>query len=328
MSVLGALQLLVLAGLLFAVLAGWVVSAVTPWLLRRVDAWAPRSRHHALALVAIAPALLGVGAVVAVLVPSLIPLVWPQHDHCLAHDDGHLHMCAVHLPHGLGNAASWILLALGLGWCTTSLLRMLGELRRASRISAGLLAHGREDPSVGAVLLPTEKPLCVLVGVLRPVIVLSEELWRRLSPAGLHVVLHHERAHARRRDTLVRLIARAATAFMLRSARARLLEALELAAEQSCDELAAASLGRVRVVEAILEVERMMCVTPASLRPVSASFGGHAVAQRVTALLDEPRHEGRTAAVAVWLAIAIVVVLAASEPLHHLTETLLTALAH
>jgi hypothetical protein len=328
MSVVGALQLLVLAGLLLAVLAGWAVSAVIPWLLRQVHAWAPRSQHRALVLVAIAPALLGLGAVVAVIVPSLVPLVWPGHDHCLAHDDGHLHMCAVHLPHGLGNAASWVLLAVGLGWCATAMVRMLGELRRASRISAGLLAHGREDPSVGAMILSTDTPLCVLVGVLRPVVVLSEGLRRRLSPSHLHVVLHHERAHARRRDTLVRLVARVGTGFMLRSPRARLLEALELAAEQCCDEHAAASLGRVRVVEAILKVERMLCVTPASLRPVSVSFGGHAVEQRVTALLDEPRHAGHTTAVAVGLAVAVVLVLAASEPLHHLIESLLTTLAH
>jgi hypothetical protein len=328
MSALGAIQLFVLAGLMFAVLAGLLVSAATPRVLVHVRAWAPRQRHHALAIVAIAPVLLAIACILAAVVPSLVPLVWPERDHCLAHDDGHLHLCAVHVPHQLGNGASWLLLMLGLAWCAVRSYRALAKLRRASRISARLLAHGREDAGSGALILATTTPLCVLIGVLRPVVVLSEGLVSGLSASSLAVVLRHEQAHARRRDTLVRLVARASTFFMLRSARTRLLDALELAAEQSCDEIAAAILGRVRVAEAILGVERMLSAPLAGLRPVAAFFSGHAVEQRISALLDEPRSEGRTAVVATALVLVLGLVLAASEPLHHSTESLLGALVH
>lgn len=326
MSALGAIELVALASLTFALLAGWAVSAVTPSLLAWVRLWAPQARHRALVVATLAPALLALTCVLASMLPSLLPLVWPEHDHCLAHDDGHLHLCAVHLPRTLGNGASWALLMLGLWWCAVRLYWGLAKLRRASRIAAGLLAHGREDLDTGAVVLATTTPLCMLVGVLRPVVVLSEGLLAGLPASSLAVVLCHERAHARRRDTLVRLVAQAGTAFMSHRARARLLDALELAAEQSCDEIAAASVGRVRVAEAILEVERMMSARRADLRPVAAFFGGHAVQQRIAALLDEPRPTGRATALALALVVTLGLVLAASEPLHHSTESLLGAL--
>ena len=328
MNVLGALQLVALAGLSFAVLAGLLVSVVTRVVLARVQPWAPRPRHQALVVTAIAPLALALACTLASIVPSLVPLVWPEHDHCLAHDDGHLHMCAVHLPHELGNGVSWLVLVLGSAWCATKAFGGAAKLRRASKIAGGLLAHGRRDPVSGAVVLATSAPICVLVGVLRPVVVLSETVLAGLSAASLSVVLHHEQAHARRRDTLVRLVARVTTVFMLPGPRARLLDALELAAEESCDEVAAASLGRTQVAEAILGVERMFAAHVAGLRPVAAFFGGRTVPQRIHALLDEPRHQGHAGAVAAVLVLVLVLVLAASEPLHHSIESLLGMLVH
>jgi Zn-dependent protease with chaperone function len=326
MNALGAIELVALACLTFAVLAGWAVSAMTPGILAWVRPWAPQARHRALVVMTLAPALLALTCVAASILPSLLPLVWPEHDHCLTHDDGHLHLCAVHLPQQLGNGASWAVLMLGLWWCAVRLYRALDRLRRASRVAAGLLAHGREDLGTGAVVLASTTPLCMLVGVLRPVVVLSEGLLAGISASSLAVVLRHERAHAGRRDTLVRLVAQAGTAFMSRRARARLLDALELAAEQSCDEIAAASVGRVRVAETILDVERMMSARSSELRPVAVFFGGHAVQQRIAALLDEPRPTGRAAVLALVLVVVLGLVLAASEPLHHSTESLLGAL--
>lgn len=328
MNVLGALQLVALAGLAFAVSTGLLVSAITPILLARMQRWAPRPRHQALVVAALAPVALALACTLASIVPSLVPLVWPEHDHCLAHDDGHLHMCAVHLPHQLGNGVSWLVLVLGSGWCAARALGGAAKLRRASRIAAGLLAHGRRDPATGAVVLATPTPICMLVGVLRPVVVLSEAVLAGLSAASLAVVLSHERAHARRRDTLVRLIVRITTVFMLPRVRTRLLDALELAAEERCDEVAAASLGRTQVAEAILGVERMLAAHVAALQPVAAFFGGHAVPQRIQTLLDEPRREGHAGAVAAVLVLVLVLVLAASEPLHHSIESLLGMLVH
>jgi hypothetical protein len=112
------------------------------------------------------------------------------------------------------------------------------------------------------------------------------------------------------------------------SARRRVLQALEIAAEQSCDEAAARTIGdRLAMAEVILKVERLLQPLPRGLGPLALSFGGTAVELRVSALLESPRTEHRSIAV-VLLALLLVALFAASEPLHHLTETLLGTLTH
>lgn len=326
MNLLGVLQLVLLAGLGFALLAGLAVSAVTPAVLAVVAPWAPERRHRALVLLSVAPLGLGLAGLLAALLPSVVALRWPAHDHCLAHH-GHVHLCFLHPPAHAANPASWLLLALAAGWLAARALRSLAALLRAARVATRLLEPRYDDPRVGARVLPTEAPLCLLVGVVRPAVVISEGLLARVPPADLAVMLHHERAHALRRDTALRLVARAATAFVWGPARARLLRALSLAAEQSCDEAAGRAVGdRLRVAEVILRVERLL-QTPPGLASVAASFGGD-VPARVEALLEPPRQPGTLARPLALVSLAALGLLAASDPLHHATESLLGALTH
>lgn len=326
MNVVGVLQLVLLAGLGFALLAGVAVSAVTPAVLAGVAPWAPERRHRALLLLSVAPLVLGVIGLLAALLPSLLALRWPAHDHCLAHH-GHVHLCFLHPPTHAANLASWLLLTLAAGWLAARALRSLAGILRAAHVATRLLEPRYNDPRLGARVLPTETPLCLLVGVVRPAVVVSEGLLARVPPADLAVMLHHERAHALRRDTALLLVARAATALVWRPSRARLLRALTLAAEQSCDEAAGRAVGdRLRVAEVILRVERLL-QTPTGLASVAASFGGD-VPARVEALLEPPRQPGTLARPIALVSLAALGLLAASDPLHHATESLLGALTH
>jgi Zn-dependent protease with chaperone function len=325
-NALGALQLVLLAGLGFALLSGLVVSAITPAVLARIAPWAPERRHRALLLLSLVPIVLGLAGLLAALLPSLLALRWPAHDHCAAHH-GHVHLCFLHPPAHAANAASWILLALAIGWFSVRSADSLAGLLRASRVAARLLDPRYDNAALGARVLPIETPLCLLVGVVRPAVVVSEGLVALVSPADLAVMLHHERAHAIRRDTLLRLLADAATLFVWRPMRAGLLRALTLAAEQSCDEAAGRAVGdRLLVAEVILKVERLL-QTPSGLAPVAASFGGD-VPARVEALLEPPRTSGTLSRPLALAALATLGLLAASAPLHHVTESLLGALTH
>lgn len=329
MSVLGAIQLMLLAGFSFALLFGCLASCAAPLILSATASWSPEGRHRALLLVSIAPAALALFSVLAVLAPSLLALIWPEYDHCPRHGDDHVHLCFVHLPRQLGNVTSCFVLVLVTGWLWVRAVRALDGLYRAWYCASLLRVHGKRDPVLGANVLPTLTPLCFIAGVFKPTVFLSQGMLDGVAPDQLAVILHHERAHAARRDVLLRLVAQAATLFMWPSARVTLLGALELAAEQSCDEVAAASVGdRLQVAEAILRVERLLQKTVSQLSPLSVAFGGDTVPQRVRALLEAPKRSGSALLMFAGLVSLSCGVLAASTPLHHLTESLLGALVH
>jgi Zn-dependent protease with chaperone function len=329
MSVVAVIQLIALAAFSFALLFGSVASCSAPLVLARTACWAPEYRHRALLLASVAPTVLAAFGVLAVLAPSLLALAWPEYDHCLRHDDHHVHLCLIHWPRHLGNLSSWFVLAIAVGWTLVQAARALAELYRAWRCAAQLRLHGHGDAEMGANILPTGAPLCLLAGVFRPTLFLSRGLLAGVEPAHVAIILHHERAHAARQDILLRLVARAGTVFMWPSARAGLLAALELAAEQSCDEVAASRVGdRLQVAEAILGVERLLQKAASTLSPLAVAFGGDTVPQRVAALLEPPRASGNVVLLASAFATLLCGVLAASEPLHHLTESLLGALVH
>jgi Zn-dependent protease with chaperone function len=329
MSAIGALHLVLLETLAFVLVASALASLGVRAAENRMAAWSPESRHRGWLVLAFAPVILSVAGVLATFLPSLIGLVWTEYDHCLVHPGTHIHLCLVHLPKTLGNLSSWLVLLLVLMVLSVRVGKAVGGLARASCLRSRLLALGVYDAERSAWVLPTKDPLCLSVGVLRPAIVVSEGLLGAVTREQLRAVLLHERSHATRNDTLVRLLARAATLFMWPSARKQALQALELAAEQSCDESAARAIGdRLAMAEVILKVERLLAPMPRGLVPIAISFGGTAVELRVSALLESPRTEHRSVAPIVVLACLLVALFAASDPLHHLTETLLGALTH
>lgn len=326
---LAALQLIALAFLAFALFASASSSLGLPWALGGTMSWAPERRHRALLLLSTAPMVVACVALLAALAPSLLALVRPEYDHCLTHGDGHVHLCWLHPPSHLGNAASLLALALGLGWLLARASAALMALRRAARCLEGLRRQSIRSARLDASVLPTATPLCALAGVLRPTLFVSAGLLAKLSASDLPVILHHERAHAARHDLLLLLLARAGSVFMWPSARSRLLAALQLAAEQSCDEAAASRVGdRLEVAAVILKVERLLQSPADELAGLAIAFGGNGVPQRVRSLLDERRCSGSFAGLLLAFALLLGGLLVASAPLHHLTESALGTLTH
>jgi Zn-dependent protease with chaperone function len=311
--------LALVAGLAFAVATSLVLAALWPRVRRRLGRAHPSTRARASWLAAVAPTLLPALAVGLCFAPSLLGA-----DHCLAHPD-HPHLCLRHASAPLGGAHVGLLAgaaALGAAVLGAEARRLVRARRWLARLPRRAMAL-RSDVEV----LESELPLSFAAGLWRPRVHLATGLLAALPKLQLDAVIAHERAHARRRDPLLRLVARVLSWPHLPALRRALLAEVALASEQACDAEAGRRTGdRLAVAEAILAVERLLAGA-APLAPEALSgFGGGSVPARVHELLEaEPAAPRRTAAR--WIGLVFVPALALAEPLHHATEHLLSLLA-
>jgi len=132
-----------------------------------------------------------------------------------------------------------------------------GHLLRRMMIDSGapLDPADAQGPPVLAVEL--RRPVSFTAGLLRPVIVISTALSGRLAPEELRAIIGHERAHARRRDNLLALLADGCATLLLLVptawyARRRLRAAIEQAAD---DEAVVRGVAPEALVGALRAVE-------------------------------------------------------------------------
>jgi hypothetical protein len=323
---LGFLELATLAGLVFAALAVAATTALSPLLLPRLRRWHPRRAAQIALVAAGAPAWAPALGVALCLVPGVLGGAGIGEDHC-THHGGHAHLCLHHPAVAQGGAAAALLATSALAG-GIALLRGARSLVTARRAVSRLERAGPGHRAGEAHVLASAAPFSLALGALRPRIVISEGLVAALSPTGLACVLAHEAEHARRRDALRALLARACSWPHPPRMRRALLASLRLAAERACDEAAALRVGdRLLVAETILAVERLARRhPPASDRALACAFGESDVPPRVEALLAAPvpappRRLG-------WAAAAglAALCLAAAGTLHHAVEHLLGVL--
>jgi hypothetical protein len=315
---LGFLELATLAALAVSAALSLAVAALWPGLRRRLAAQHPAAAARWLWLAAAAPGLVPPLVIWLCLLPPLLGA-----DHCAQHG-GHAHLCLRH-PAAAPGAAAPTLVGLAAGALGLALLRGGARIVRARRGLVGLAAGAAGPLAAGVERLASDAPISCTLGALRPRIVVSDGLVRALSPASLAVVIEHERAHARRRDTLRALLARALSRPHLPRVRRALLAELALASERACDESAALRAGdRLLVAETLLAVEKLARGWPRA-GALAAPFGESAVPRRIESLLAEP--PPRSAAGRAWLyAAAVATAVPLVEPLHHAVEHLLSAL--
>ncbi|HEX9592922.1 MAG TPA: M48 family metalloprotease [bacterium] len=325
---LGLIQLALVAGALFVLATAAVCNTVYPWLRPHMAALHPTRRARLLRLWCAAPVLAAVLLTALCLLPSGVGRWAPAFDHCPHHDDGHAHLCLVHLPASAGDPAGWVAIGgvviLALATAGTRLRR----LRHGWRMLAGLAATASYDSSLDVQVVESAAPLAVTTGLARRTIFLSAGLLRGLPGELLPPVIEHERAHARRRDPLWRLLTHLLATLHLPATRQRLLADHALACEQACDEAAAIQVGdRLWVAQAMFAVRRMEPRGAMDLGVTATSFGECGVVARVEALLDDalPVASSRWWP-AVWVVVATAAI-ASAPALHHFTESVLAPLA-
>jgi Zn-dependent protease with chaperone function len=321
---LGETQLFLLAASSFFFVAGVAVTAAVRIARARLASIEAVPRARLLTILGVAPAVLALSGVLACLAPSTLAHVTGDADHCGHHDDGHPHLCPWHAPHDAGSAIGWIVCGLAAGWV---LARTTAEARRVARgVDVARALERVEVGEDGVALIESDAAFSAAVGLWHPVVVLSRGLRDQLAANEKNAVIAHENAHVERRDALRQVIVRAALCAFPRAWTETLESELSIACEEACDGRAAIIVDDPLVVaDAIVKAARAARgAMPALVTAVS--FGANATERRVRALCSPPVATTRLGVGALVLVVAVVFLLA--HPLHHVTETVLGAIAH
>ena len=189
--------------------------------------------------------------------------------------------------------AAYLLIVLAL------LVRLAVALRVVARIITSTRSIGDMVWESASVVTP------VTVGFVRPRIVLPLG-WKAWPDTTRHAVIAHERAHARRRDPLVALLARLnACVFWFHPLAWWLERTLAAAAEQACDDVAVRAVPHPRQY-----AEALLAMADASRRAggrIAWGVVGAAGTRRLSDRLDRILQGGNassTPRARIWLAVA------------------------
>ena len=279
-------------------------------LLARIE---PAARARTWFTAALAPGIVGASVVFG----ALVPREWlGEMNHCLEHV--HMHLCALCGAPSPNVVATTLLIAV-ITWLAWGLSRGVRRAMQGVRLVGSLLTH-REH---GVQVIDDARLTAFTAGLLNPQIYLSAPV--AASAHRWRAVVAHERAHAKRHDPLLRLIARLASGLHLPATADRVLRELDEAQELAADEDAAAELGDRGLVAATL----VEWVKEARLSVQDTlAFEGATLERRVRVLLDPPVYlRTRLAGSFAFNAAFAGLIALATTPLHHSLEHLLELFA-
>lgn len=258
----------------------------------------------------------------------LLPLSAPLDPHLTqwpaAHAAWHHWEQAIHagpITHGALHAANALLLLVGVFF----LARMVYTLTRMHAFAVALRSIARPQAAqiAGALLysVPSARPLCFTMGLLRPAVYVTTSLQDHLSPREQEAMLAHEVAHIRRRDGLTRVFLSLFYALFPFPGSSLLLRDWHQAAERDCDAEAASRIGSAPdVAAALIRVAQVMTQSTTTV-PGGACFAafGDDIEGRVQALLALPASPPRTLPTRLVL-LGLGLLLTASSWLYHAVE--------
>jgi Zn-dependent protease with chaperone function len=251
-------------------------------LLRRISAtWAPRSCARLLFALRLVPFALGLTAAVG------FGLAFIRHEpRQTTEQPGMVLMAAAVWTTALAVFAAWRVS--GSAWQTFRRHRLVARIGRPLHLPGFPLPAWRID---------TPFPVAAISGVLRPWLIVSDRVLEECTEDELASVLRHERAHARRRDNLVRAFLLALPdAVGLWKGGDRIARQWHQAVEEAADDEAVAANpeARLALASALVRVSRMATDPPPDWMPALALFDGGSLEHRVRRLLDGPGRVVRT----------------------------------
>jgi Zn-dependent protease with chaperone function len=302
--------------------AGLATALASRAAVRMAESMRPRSAARFLFAARVLPSALGVGAVLALCVPSYLWLE-PQAS-----------------SERIGSACLTFALLGAAGWFG-SIARVARALAASARFSRAwrqarceILLPGESSK---ALIIEKDAPLLALVGVFRPRLVVSQPVLRSLSAEELHLALQHENAHRISRDNLKRLFLLLAPAPLpffrgFCSLERCWAKFSEWAAD---DEAVRGDAHRaLSLAAALLRVARMGAAPRLSFLHTSLCAGNHELSARVDRLLciqplqARPLSRARSLAIDSGLGMAVCITLLLAWPatlssVHRLLELFL-----
>jgi len=254
-------------------------------IVRAAGRFEPASRARLLGFVALVPMLAASAIAMMGLVPTLLYDVGIVPDLCLDRQASDHLSCPMH-PYTVGIGSVALLLALAAGLVALGAVAYAAaQLLRARRVLARLDALSEPEYTGVVRVVRSACPVALSTTWPRERIYVSRSVLEVLDDTELDGLILHERAHLERRDSMRLLVARLATCTLLPRARRRLLQALELAVEQACDQVAARRVGPVAVASALLKFSRAAALPGAPRVPMVSAYDGADIARRVQALV-------------------------------------------
>jgi len=242
------------------------------------------------------------------------------NEHCISHQNSMAHLCwfdpVVHVSDYLwiGGMSLVVLVTAFNAYKGANLI--LKQWRFQSTLHA--VSEQQEN---NVFRIASEHFFVFSSGLFLPQAFISSQLLEQLSAEELDVVLAHEQAHCQRRDILRRLLLGFAGLFHLPTTGQYLLNDLELAHEQICDNAAVQKVtNKVLVAETIIKVARQLQILTPKSKLGIASFNGSHIDIRIQQLLEQPKPVN---AYILFCLIALLSLMMSSTllltmPLHHL----------
>lgn len=299
---------------LSVMMLAWIVLGVFfalawPGIRIRIHSLAPRNRFLFIFMYGMLPP--GMAATVAVLV--FTPLIGGMNlsGHC------HALTCTAHVPVLHAGPLDGALLS---GFLMFAILAMLLlpaiALWKNWRLTSMLTRLSDKNTGPDYYLIETREPVACCAGLFSPAVVISRGLQQRLTPPQLNIVISHERAHAYRYDNLYKMLVAWGTAGWPTARRQQILEDIELACEQACDERVAEAISnRSQVAELIMTVATWQ-------KEASSVHWKDRVNSLMQSAANDTTHGWKIAMAVVTGSAALLLV--ASDVLHQVVEAWLT----
>ena len=232
MNLLCVIATLAATGMGLATLALW---AAAHRLIHRIRRFHPSVRVWWLVATISFPS---VGALLVALVgfgPCLRTLLIGSPDGCQSHGGPDFFFCLRRSMHDV--PAAWLVAGAFAMFVGRRLVAVVRALLQTRVVLGQLRRLGRYDQERNAWLVPGR--IAVVAGWPRSELYVGVDLERALFRESVAALLAHERAHQRRKDLHIKLVAQVLSSCLPSTMRRVLLDELDLATEQACDAVAA-----------------------------------------------------------------------------------------